>query len=213
MFFELWTTYLSSFYSFEKAAVPKKKEESLLEEALRLEQAGDLAEALRKYEAALDGDGPAILLLIGRLRLQQGGVDSAIEALRRAVEQGGGALAHAYLGVAYLSKGALDQAAESLLQALALDEALTPAQRSLGDVRFAQGRYLEAAALFQQVTRTSQATVDDLMALANCYFKAGLYEVARLGYEQTLKLVPAHQVARENLAATLEVIGQRTSAG
>jgi Flp pilus assembly protein TadD len=45
------------------------------------------------------------------------------------------------------------------------------------------------------------------MALANCYFKAGLYEVARIGYEQTLKLVPEHQLARENLRVTLQLMG------
>jgi tetratricopeptide (TPR) repeat protein len=42
--------------------------------------------------------------------------------------------------------------------------------------------------------------------LGNCYFRLGVYDAARIAFQQTLNLDPHHAPARQNLELTNEII-------
>ncbi|MFH1485419.1 MAG: glycosyltransferase [Chloroflexota bacterium] len=180
-----------------------------LREAQESEVKSDLGSALAKVETALSlaPDNPVLLLEAGRLCLCAADEARARGFLERSVSLDDSAdLAHAYLGLAYLGSGEAYKAEESLTRALDLNPSLRPARRGLADALLMQGKSPEATRLLQEIVAGQDATADDLVALADCYHRAGARESAKIGYEAVLGMIPDHAGACAGLAALSGVL-------
>jgi serine/threonine-protein kinase len=117
---------------------------------------GDVEKALAGYRKAVEllpGD-PGGWANLGRALSVKGNHEEALEAHRRAVAAApGNARFRVALAYSLRLKGALEEAARECQRALDLDRDCVPAYRELGNVRFAQRKYTEAADALREAVR------------------------------------------------------------
>lgn len=74
---------------------------------------------------------------------------------------------------------------------------------------YSEERYVEAAALYEEIVDGGFANADVLYNLGNAYYKSGDLGEAVLAYERALKLQPSHEDARANLTFVGELLADR----
>ena len=140
---------------------------ALLQQAIALENRGDLAGAASGYRNVLAREPGNVeaLFLLGRAYCQQGRFDDAADRLSKAVSLNPGhASAHSLLGVALKRLGRPQDALVCFDCALTIDPRLEPALISKADALDALGRPAEALAVYD---RTLQVNGRNLVAWCN----------------------------------------------
>ncbi len=74
---------------------------------------------------------------------------------------------------------------------------------------YSEERYVEAAALYEEIVDGGFANADVLYNLGNAYYKSGDLGEAVLAYERALKLQSSHEDARQNLTFVGELLADR----
>jgi Flp pilus assembly protein TadD len=77
---------------------------------------------------------------------------------------------------------------------------------------YAEGRYDEAATLYERIVAGGFVNADVTYNLGNAQYKAGRIGRAVLAYERTLKIDPGHDDARANLEFLREILPDRQTA-
>jgi tetratricopeptide (TPR) repeat protein len=120
---------------------------------------------------------------VGAVYLEMGDTVAAERVLNRAIEVDAKARgAHTYLGILALQHADLSQAERNFKAELAIDSNHPLAQAELGEVRYRQGRWSEAADL---LVKSKTATPQLLYMLCDSYFHLGKVAEADLTAEST----------------------------
>jgi tetratricopeptide (TPR) repeat protein len=113
--------------------------------------------------------------------------------------------AHLYLGITALQAGDLAAAAKEFDAELAIDSSNSLAQGELGEVRYRQGRFEDAASLIAR-SRTTNPTL--LYILCDSYFHLGKTQNANLTAESAAAYGHSQPQILDALTRLLEVNGQ-----
>jgi|GEM_PF-976787 len=141
-------------------------------------------EALRLFQNSSNGPSASpgdSYVFVGSLYLATGDANDALRNLHRALEidptvRG----AHTYAGTVALQLGELDIAEKEFAAELAIDPNYLPAMAELGEVRYRQQRWADAAdLLFRSKTKVSSL----LYMLCDSYFHLGKMQEAELTIE------------------------------
>lgn len=180
--------------------------DAALDEASRLEQAGDHASALNIYQH-LHRSAPANLTLVYRLGtacLRLGMLDDAISHLRQvAFHDPGLAAARANLGNAFLLKNQLERAEENFLAALRADSDNRNALFGLASVLMRQGRHEDARPLCERLVALLPDSAAALTIAADAATADPQLNTAIARYRQALRTDPDYVPALIGLAGTL----------
>ncbi|GMQ75716.1 MAG: hypothetical protein BMS9Abin01_0971 [Gammaproteobacteria bacterium] len=183
----------------------------LLEMAVGLHQAGEMARARGFYEQIIERDpGHADALhFLGLACFQVGDRERALELIRRAIEQKPQvAPYHDNLGTVLESSGALEEALQAYREALRL--AGDDAERSfnMGVVLNRLGRHREAEAAYRKAIDLAPGDGGFHYDLANLLKAEGRLEEAASHYLEAIELAPELADARNNLGNTLQALGR-----
>ncbi len=186
-----------------------------LEQAVRLHQAGRLAEAEAAYRRILVArpDEPDALHLLGLLAHQGGQPAAAIELIGRAIE--GNAQEprfHNNLGLAHAAERRFDTAEASYRRALALDPDYVEAWHNLATALAESGRPEDAADGFARALAGDPNYAPAHNNLANLRREAGDHRAAAEGYRRALALAPDYADAHYNLSVALTALGELDAA-
>ncbi len=175
----------------------------LLEQAARLHQSGNLAQAEPLYRQILQADptnGSACFYL-GVLLSMCGQHAEAATWLRQALHvDPGNANIHVYLGNALLGQKDLAAASEHFRQALRLQPSHAVAHNMLGIALAGQNQLAEAGDCFREALRLNPNYVEATVNLGNALASLGLSAKAAECYQQTLRLDPNNRIALWNQA-------------
>jgi len=183
----------------------------LLEMAVGLHQAGELARARGFYEQIIEQDpGHADALhFLGLACFQAGDGDRALELIRRAIGQKPQvAPYHDNLGTVLESRGALEEALQAYREAARL--AGDDAERwfNMGVVLNRLGRHREAEPAYRKAIDLAPGDGGFHYDLANLLKAEGRLEEAAGHYEQAIEREPDLANARNNLGNTLQALGR-----
>ena len=141
-------------------------------------------EALQLYQQRFKGTPSTLAdayVFVGKLYLMGGNREDGLRALHRALEmQPTVRGAHTYQGLAALKQGDLAQAENEFKAELANDPNYQMAIAEIGEVRYRQGRWPEAA---EQLRKSRTVTPELLYMLSDAYFHIGKIEDADLTAE------------------------------
>ncbi|MBT6046550.1 MAG: tetratricopeptide repeat protein [Candidatus Scalindua sp.] len=189
----------------------KKNKKDLLQEALKLHQAGNLGSAAKCYNKLLEMQPNNIdaLFLSGTLNLQSGKLDLACLLFRKALElEPGYAMAHGNLGTALQESGRFEEAIASYRQAIALRPDYTDAHYNLGNTFKAQGKLEEAVVCYRKSIQLKPDYIDAYGNLGNTLREQGKHDEAIECYRQVTVLKPDCAVAHSNLGSVLQESGK-----
>ncbi|HLC40447.1 MAG TPA: glycosyltransferase, partial [Methylomirabilota bacterium] len=146
------------------------------------------------------GCSTAELLEAGRQRLEEERAQEARDIFK-AVLQSDAVNAEAWneLGCAEVLGGDPEAAEAAFKNAITLGLANVSAKANLASLYAARGRYMEAITLYEQVLST-EADLETLLDLAECYRQMGAEDSARVGYERVLQVAPGHPRAVAGLS-------------
>ncbi len=183
----------------------------LLEMAVGLHQAGEMARARGFYERIIEQEpGHADALHFLGLACFQGGEEGrALELIRRAIEHKPQVAAyHDNLGAVLESGGALEEALQAYQEAARL--AGDDAERSfnLGVVLNRLGRRQEAEAAYREAIDLAPADGGFHYNLANLLKSEGRLEEAVSHYLEAIDCAPESADARNNLGNALQALGR-----
>lgn len=177
---------------------------------LALANIGDAQLELGRYDEAeatfeelkkkVPGTVPEVLARLSRIAELRGRTSEAIELLEQALESVKTnsplspeiAWYESILGEVYFHSNQLDKADRHLEAALKRREKYVPALLALGQVRAAQGRYQEAAALYEDVV-AQKPDFDLIGDLATLYGLAGNEGKAKELEDKAISLIPVAQ--------------------
>jgi tetratricopeptide (TPR) repeat protein len=183
--------------------------------AMRLHQAGRIAEAERIYARLLQtrpGDAD-ILHLAGIAACQRGDARAGVALMRRAITvRPGVADYHFNLGNALRGMGSLEEAATAFRQAVALNPTYAEARNNLGGALKLLGRLGEAADCFQQAARLRPGFVDAHANLGQTLLLLERFDGALATFRQALALQPRHIEALFGMGAALLRSGKSAEA-
>lgn len=165
----------------------------LLMAALRQHQAGNLAEARRGYEQALDAEprNADALHLLGVVALQSGEPQAGLDRIRAALSINDAAPAfHDSHGSALRALGRLEEAAAAYRWALDRDAGLVAARFNLANTLAQLGRADEAAAEYRQFLQLVPEHAGAVGALAGALATLGQGDAAVAAYRHALALTP-----------------------
>jgi Tfp pilus assembly protein PilF len=170
--------------TFVRLAESDERESPIKAQARQLLAAHREADALQLYRehfkgtAATPADG---YVFVGKLYLFMGDTENGVRSLHHALEiQPAVRGAHTYLGILALKQGDL-KAAENEFQAeLKNDSNYQLAIAEMGEVRYHQGNYAEAA---EQLAKSRTMTPELLYMLCDSYFRIGKVSDADLTAE------------------------------
>jgi tetratricopeptide (TPR) repeat protein len=204
-------------------------------EALKLQQAGQFAEAETIYRALLEElpNDHAVLNVLGVLLAQRGGVDEGAALLRRAIEIDPSASQYRMnLALAYANAGRRTEAAQAfgdlgnfwqvqghVAESLAAyDGALKvmPNHAAIlsnrGSALNRLGRYDEAIQTLRQALAVDPELPEGHNNLGSALFGQGKFEAAVDAFEAALRLRPDYPDALNNLGLALQQLGANTEA-
>jgi tetratricopeptide (TPR) repeat protein len=174
---------------------------------LALANIGDAQLELGRYDEAektfqelkkkTPGDLPEVLARLARIAELRGRTEEAISLLAKALEQERASRPNSSelawydscLGEVYFHSNQLDKANQHYQASLERREKYVPALLGLGQVRAAQGRHDEAAALYEQVV-AQKPDVDHIGDLAVLYSLAGNQAKSKELEEKAISLIP-----------------------
>jgi tetratricopeptide (TPR) repeat protein len=187
----------------------------LLQDGLRLHQAGRSEEAARLYEQVLARDPlqPAANHLLGLVRLQQGKADDAVRLIARATSVNRTDPQYfANLGAALNAAGRPAEAIDALDRAIALKPAFPGANSNRGMALKALGRLDDAAASYRQALSLAPAEPGFHFNLANVLNELGDLDAADGAYREALRLRPVYPAAIAGLSSVLDQLGRSEEA-
>jgi tetratricopeptide (TPR) repeat protein len=180
-------------------------------EALRLHQSGQFAEAERLYRQILAHDPRHAdsLHLLGVLAYQRGQHQSAIDLIGQAIAINNAVpFFHNNRGLAVVALGQIDEAAAHYERALALKADYVEALSNLGNLRLMQGRGEEAIALHKRALAHNPDYAEGQMNLGNALREQGKPAEAVTRYERALALRPDYPEALSNLGNAWHDLGK-----
>ncbi|WP_421760293.1 tetratricopeptide repeat protein [Devosia sp.] len=183
----------------------------VLQDGLRLHQAGRGDEAARLYEQVLAREPlqPAANHLLGLVRLQQGKPDDAVRLISRATSVNKSDPQYfANLGAALNAAGRPAEAVEALDRAIALKPAFPGAHSNRGMALKALGRLDDAAASYRQAVSLAPAEPGFYLNLANVLGDLSELDAAESAYREALRLRPVYPAAVAGLSGVLDLLGR-----
>jgi Flp pilus assembly protein TadD len=172
---------------------------SLIEQGLRLQQAGKLAEAARLYRSILDLDPNDFnaLQLLGALRCDQGDARQAVELIQQALMLREDPVARLNLGRAWQALGRPDEALAEYDHALALAPGHPAGHALRGDVLAATGRLEDAAAAYCRAAALAPRLPPYNLGIV--LRDLGRPDEAEPAFREVIELDPDNADARTNL--------------
>ena len=180
-------------------------------EALRLHQSGQFAEAERLYRQILAHDPRHAdsLHLLGVLAYQRGQHQSAIDLIGQAIAINDAVpFFHNNRGLAVVALGQIDEASAHYERALALKADYVEALSNLGNLRLMQGRGEEAIALHKRALAHNPDYAEGQINLGNALREQGKPAEAVARYERAIALRPDYAEALSNLGNALHDLGK-----
>ncbi|HWE74565.1 MAG TPA: tetratricopeptide repeat protein [Stellaceae bacterium] len=180
-------------------------------EALRLHQNGQFAEAERLYRQILTRDPRHAdsLHLLGVLAYQRGEPQIAIDLIARAIAINDAVpFFHNNRGLALVALGQIGEAAAHYERALALKADYVEALSNLGSVRLMQGRVDDAIGLHKRALAHNPDYAEGQMNLGNALREQGKPGEAMARYERAIALRPDYVEAMNNLGNALHDLGK-----
>ncbi|HTB17304.1 MAG TPA: tetratricopeptide repeat protein [Bryobacteraceae bacterium] len=181
----------------------------MLENALRLHQAGQLAEAEAIYRKilAIDARHADSLHLLGMIEQQRGAGDAAVEMIRKAIAINPNEAAyHSNLGTILQAQAKFDEAVACFERALALSPEWAEVHSNLGNVLQTQGKFEEAAACQQRALSLKPDCAEAWSNLGIVRQAQGQLKDAVACYESALALKPDYADAHNNLGNALTTL-------
>lgn len=194
---------------------PTAEPDTLLQQAMRLHQNGQLmqAEAVYRQLLALRPGDASALHLLGLIAHQNGNQQSAVELMGKALAQNPNVAEWQFnLASAYAALGRPADAESHFRAALGLRADMVEAAFRLGIALYDQGRYPEAAEAYRHALRLRPAYPEACYNLGNALAAAVNPDAAMDAYRQALALRPAYPQAHANLGNTLRHRGRLAEA-
>ena len=195
--------------------VPPAAIAALLAEALKLHQAGRVAEAAAAYRRilAIEPKHADALQLLGVAAHQAGRNDEAIELIKRAIGLNRRVPHfHGNLGQVYRLTGRLDEAEASYRRALGLKPDYLDAVMGLAVLLQNQGKFEQAAAAYRRAVALNPDLAEAHNNLGSALEEQGKLAEAIESYERAVALKPGDQGMLYNLASALINAGETTRA-
>jgi tetratricopeptide (TPR) repeat protein/SAM-dependent methyltransferase len=183
----------------------------LLQMAVGLHQAGELARARGLYEQIIEQDPrhAEALHFLGLACFQEGDEDRALGFIRRAIEHEPLVAAyHDHLGTVLESTGALEEALQAYREALRLAGEEPERSFNMGVVLNRLGRHREAEAAYRQAIDGAPGDGGFHYNLANLLKSEGRLDEAVGYYRAAIEREPGSADARNNLGNTLQALGR-----
>jgi Tfp pilus assembly protein PilF len=200
-----------------RAGVPVQ-DQSVLDRAVHLHRAGQLAEAQALYEQVLeaDPDHAGAIHAIGLLTHQGGDSAGALRLLSRSIElEPGNADFHNNLGVVLKQLSRYEDAAAALRQAIALNGAHADAHLNLGDVLRKLGRDDEAERMqrrAEELRPIREMPLHEAMSMGMWLHRHGQLVEAQEVYDHILAAAPDHADALHFRGVLAHQLGEREQA-
>jgi tetratricopeptide (TPR) repeat protein len=185
-----------------------------IEQALRLHQAGRLAEAASLYQAILAArpDDFDALQLLGALCCDAGDPPGAVALLERALLLREDPVVRLNLGRAWHAQGRLDAAEQQFRLAAAIAPGPAQAPLFLGLLLKETGRLAEAIQCFRRAASIEPRYADAHLNLGNALREAGQGAAALDAYRRAAELRPGHAETHLFLGQALQAEGQAAAA-
>ena len=170
--------------TFVRSSAQDEHEQSIKAQARQLLRAHREQAALDLYQAHFKGSSATLAdayVFIGKLYLFQDETDDGLRCLHQALKfQPTVRGAHSNEGILALKLGDLSRAENEFQAELANDPSYQLAIAELGEVRYHQGRWAEAA---EQLAKSKTTTPELLYMLCDSYFHLGKFAEAKLNAE------------------------------
>lgn len=153
------------------------------------------------HAAEVDPRDVQVLIALGSLYYEAGDYEHAGLAFNQAGRlDATNALIFLRLGLTHQQLGQFEEAEALLKHALALRPDNALALSLLGEFMCARERYAEARGFVESAMQDQPNNPELLLRLGLCCFKTNDLKAAQACFERVLKLDPANETARENLA-------------
>lgn len=170
--------------TFARSSAQDEHEQAIKAQARKLLRAHQEQAALDLYQAHFKGSSATLAdayVFIGKLYLFQDKTDDGVRCLDKALKlQPAVRGAHTNKGILALKLGDLSRAESEFQDELAKDPSYQLAIAELGEVRYHQGRWAEAA---EQLAKSKTTTPELLYMLCDSYFRLGKIAEANLNAE------------------------------
>ncbi len=179
--------------------------------ARRCHQAGQLAEAERRYREilAIDPNQIDALHLLGVVAHQAGRSDLALDLIGKAIALNGRNPAfHNNIGLAFDALARTDDAVSHYRRAITLNPDYVDAHNNLGAALLAQGKSIEAAASYSQALALRPDFAEAHNNLGNALREQGKLDEAVASYSRALALKPGFAEVHNNLGNALKQQGK-----
>jgi tetratricopeptide (TPR) repeat protein len=186
-----------------------------LDEAIRLLDAGRLAEAERLLHDILDAEPEHFgsLHCLGVLRARQGRVEEAAGLMSRALARNpNSAEAHNDAGCALHALGRHQEALACFDRALVIDPAYVEPHYNRGTVLQALGQHEGAIAAYEAALAIAPEVAEAHYNLGAALQVLGQYEAAAGHFEQAVAIAPGYVRARVALGIVLQTLGRHREA-
>jgi len=182
--------------------------------AERLYQAGKYAEAEKLYTqiSAEDPNYPLAQLRLGTICYLGGRAAQAEQHFRVYLQFCESAEVYSLLAGAQFNQKKFSEAHASVKKALTIDPAYPKTYTVLGMILTATGEWPAAEAAYREALRLDKTDADTWYMLGRGYFLRNEFVKAKEAFEAALKLSPQRMRTYENLALTLEVMGEEAAA-
>ncbi|HKY18006.1 MAG TPA: tetratricopeptide repeat protein [Rhizomicrobium sp.] len=188
---------------------------SVLTEAVRLHQTGQVEQAAALYRKvlAVDPHSADALHLLGMIALQQGQAKTAAELIRKAIAQNDREEAyHFHLALALQTLNDMQGAVASYRRALALKPNCPDSYNNMGNALAAQNKLEDAVAAFRRALALQPGNAAAHSNLGNVQRSMGLWDDAEASYRKAVTLAPRDTAAHCGLGATLWQRGRHDEA-
>jgi tetratricopeptide (TPR) repeat protein len=188
---------------------------SLLEHAIRLHQAGSIAEAERLYEQVLQRDPSSAhaWCCLGVIQVQRNSLDAAAISLQNALHlQPQFPEARCNLGTVYLYQGKLDQAIDCYESALRVQPNMADAHSNLGKAYLELRRYGEAEARCRRALELAPTHGDAWANLGSALQRLGRLDEALACCQRAITYQPYSPDAHLNFGAAFSALGRMREA-
>jgi tetratricopeptide (TPR) repeat protein len=195
--------------TFARSLESEQREDAIKEQVKQLLAGNREGAAIRLYEEHFKGT-PATLadayVFIGKLQLLAGKTEDGLRALHHALKlQPTVRGAHTNEGILALKLGDLNRAEVQFQEELANDPSYQMAIAEMGEVRYRQERWREAAEL---LAKSKTITPELLYMLSDSYFRIGKVEEANLNAEAAAAYARNRPEIRQGLIDLLTRNGQ-----